>query len=952
MSALHHQIEEAVEPVSQFWPMKSFVHHNPIHGLEHLPFDEAIREAKQLFGAEGYLPNDEYRGFYEAGRIQDRSVDRALALVGPRADASISLASRTVSAAEIQRIHLLHGIDALEPALFDWRFASGRVLSESRTGVASEVALDELWQLVLTMLELVDPRVEGHAGDAVEANAAKAELPYRRTLSDWIDELAGSSIVATIDEQMIKWVSSFVDEGMAGWTMPGKRSGFYAAWRELAAHDASGAFLGIDRFADKVSALPTDPEAAIGRSLEALQIPEARWTDYLTRVLAQLPGWTGFIRWRGLNPDDLTQKECPIDVVHYLGVRLFYEAELAHVEARRRWGVDGTLPAVTSYLDNHRAAPSSSMSANKLAVCRDAWRVFHLVQFLGLPADAARAMTKEDATTLLSWLDAFPADRHGPVWLEAYEDSYRDDILSKLAGHRGTVPVADGRPLAQVAFCIDVRSEPFRRHFEQAGSFETFGYAGFFGIPISHRVFDTAESPALCPVLLTPSTAVFELPREGQQEALERYASGSRWKQFGEQLFHDLKHNPVASFLLVDVLGLFFSAGLVGKTMIRRPYEALVRAVRRWFVRPVATEIDVGLDTGAPPKVVGRPTELTRGFTIEEQATFVENGLRTVGLTKNLGRFVVLCGHGGNSDNNPYYAALDCGACGGRPGDPNARVFAEMGNAPDVRAELAKRGLEIPADTWFLPGKHDTNTDRVDLYDLQDVPESHHDDLQVLREGFEEGGAQQARERCGRIPGTPRGMSAKQAYAHVDARSFDWANPRPEWGLSGNAAFIIGRRTLTKGLDLGGRTFLHSYDYTTDPEGAILEKIMTAPLVVGEWINMEHYFSATDPWSYGSGSKVIHNVVSGIGVMYGAQSDLATGLPLQTVNDGEIHKHEPMRLLTIIEADPSVIGSIISRHEILQQLFHNEWVNLVALDPEAFEFHRYYKDATWAPVQP
>jgi uncharacterized protein YbcC (UPF0753/DUF2309 family) len=394
MNALHHQIEEAVEPVSQFWPMKSFVHHNPIHGLEHLPFDEAIREAKQLFGAEGYLPNDEYRGFYEAGRIQDRSVDRALALVGPKADASVSLASRTISAAEVQRIHLLHGIDALEPALFDWRFASGRVLSESRTGVASEVAVDELWQLVLTMLELVDPRVEDHAADAVEANAARAELPYRRTLSDWVDELAGSSIVATIDEQMIKWVSSFVDEGMAGWTMPGKRSGFYAAWRELAVHDASGAFLGIDRFAEKVSALPTDPEAAIGRSLEALQIPEARWTDYLTRVLAQLPGWTGFIRWRGLNPDDLTQRECPIDVVHYLGVRLFYEAELAHVEARRRWGVEGTVPAVASYLDNHRAAPSSSVSANKLAVCRDAWRVSRRVSRRSARSGVARSLRR------------------------------------------------------------------------------------------------------------------------------------------------------------------------------------------------------------------------------------------------------------------------------------------------------------------------------------------------------------------------------------------------------------------------------------------------------------------------------------------------------------------------------------------------------------------------------
>ncbi len=950
-STLLHQIEEAVEPVSQFWPMKSFVHHNPIHGLEHLPFDEAIQEAKHLFGAEGYLPNDEYRGFYQAGRIRERNVERAFAHVGPETDDSIALASRTVSANEVQLLHLLHGINALEPALFDWQFNSEGALTQHRPGANTNVDLDELWQQVLSVLDLVDPRVARNDNVPKEISNLHPELPFRRSLSDWLDELTESSIVATIDEHMIKWVSSFVDEGMAGWQMPGKRSGFYAGWRELAAYDASGRFLGIDRFAEKIAELPDDPEAAIKQSLGKLQIPEARWTDYLTRVLAQLSGWTGYVRWRGLNPDDLLQKECPIDIVHYLAARLFYEAELVGVEARRQWGIDGTLPAVTRYLEEHGDTDIASVSPNKLAVCRDAWRVFHLAQFLALPADAVRAITNDHASKILGWLDAFPENQHGPVWLEAYEDSYREGILSKIAANRDAVPEGGERPLAQVAFCIDVRSEPFRRHFESVGQFETFGYAGFFGIPISHRVFDTDESPALCPVLLSPSNALFELPREGQEQALSSYASGSRWKKFGEQLFHDLKHNPVASFLLVDVLGVFFSFGLVGKTMIRRPWEALVRATDRWFVRPVATEINVGVDTGEPPKVVGEPTTLIRGFTIEEQATFVENGLRTVGLVKNFGRFIVLCGHGGSSDNNPYFAALDCGACGGRPGDPNARVFAAMGNSPAVREELARRGLEISADTWFMPGKHNTNTDRVELYDLEDVPESHRDDLQALRAGFEEGGAQQALERCGRIPGTPRNMTSKQAYAHVEARSFDWANSRPEWGLSGNAAFIIGRRTITKGVDLGGRTFLHSYDSRTDPEGAILEKIMTAPLVVGEWINMEHYFSATDPWKYGSGSKVIHNVVSGIGLMYGAQSDLATGLPLQTVNDGQTHKHEPMRLLTIIEADPQIIGAIISRHDVLQQFFHNEWVNLVALDPASYEFHRYYKDATWRSVE-
>ena len=84
---------------------------------------------------------------------------------------------------------------------------------------------------------------------------------------------------------------------------------------------------------------------------------------------------------------------------------------------------------------------------------------------------------------------------------------------------------------------------------------------------------------------------------------------------------------------------------------------------------------------------------------------------------------------------------------------------------------------------------------------------------------------------------------------------------------------------------------------------------------------MQYYTSATDPWKYGSGSKVIHNVVGGVGVMYGAQSDLATGLPLQTVNDGDVHFHEPMRLLILIEANKEILSAIIGKHEILQKFF-------------------------------
>jgi uncharacterized protein YbcC (UPF0753/DUF2309 family) len=422
-------------------------------------------------------------------------------------------------------------------------------------------------------------------------------------------------------------------------------------------------------------------------------------------------------------------------------------------------------------------------------------------------------------------------------------------------------------------------------------------------------------------------------------------------------MFHDLKQNPIGSFMLIAVMGSLFGLGLIGKTLIQRPHEAVKERMRRWFTYPVATQISVNNVRGEPNGTVphsngtdGPPHQLPLGFTASEQATFVENGLRTIGMTKNFGRFIVPCGHGSVSDNNPYFGALHCGACGGNHGDPNARVFAAMGNNPEVRRLLKERGLVIPDDTWFLGAKHITTNDRIQFYDVDDVPATHREDLSVMMSDLEKAGAHQALERCRRMPRAPKAVSPDRAYRHVAGRSVDWANVRPEWGLSGNAAFIIGRRDFTKGLDLGGRVFLHSYDPESDAEGRILEKILTAPLIVGEWINMEHYFSAVDPWFYGSGSKVIHNVVSGVGVMLGSQSDLQTGLPLQTVNDGAKHYHEPMRLLTIIEAPASRISPLIQKHTVLQQLFHNQWVNLIAVDPATFGFRRYNPDSTWESV--
>lgn len=982
----------ASEAIAPFWPMRTMVAQNPLHGLEYLPFDQAVRKGKELLGGNGYLSNEEYRQFYLNGRITKESFRRAFSRVGPRPEKEVSIdfKSRKVTSKDVWQLHLLFGFEELPQSLLEFELSSGGAIKQFRQDLPEksqkqiiektikesehcyerpeETYLKNLWESVLATFELSGLHPSPQISDSLHSQELSSVfLPSHQTISDWIDGLSeGEGVVEQINNQIIKWITAFTDEGLAGWEMPGREEGFYLVWKNLAQKDFSGQLLGIKDFPKKILDLPATPEEAISYSLHQLEIPQEQWKDYLSKQLSLLPGWTRYIRWLGEHPiygehpKYHAQQKHPVDITQYLAVRLFYEVELTNIKCQKEWGIDGTISSLSAYWNNRSEDYQQKINnelqpgdPTKQMKCRCAWRLFHLAQFLELSPKEINDLSLTNAQMLLQWLDDFPLDQHGCVWIEAYEDSFREKMLKNISAHRGKTPELATRPHAQLAFCIDVRSESFRRHIETQGPYETFGFAGFFGIPISHQAFDSDQRASLCPVLLTPNHAVTETPRSGEEAALKKYSSGTRWRQLGQHFFHDMKHNPIGSMMVIDVLGLFFSLGLLGKTFLQKTFRGITSTIENRLTQKVSTQISVSAPSDPEhPKIgevnaKGIPEGLSQGFSLEERATFIENALRAMGLTKNFARFICLCGHGSETENNPYYGALDCGACGGAPGDANARVFASMANEPEVRSILKEKGLLIPNDTWFLPGKHNTTTDRVEFYDLEELPDSYTKDFQTLKKDLEEAGARQALERCYRIPSAPTKISPEQAFAHVDERSCDWANTRPEWGLAGNGAFIIGRRKLTRGLDLGGRAFLHSYDPVADSEGIILEKIMTAPLIVGEWINMGYYFPSVDPWTYGSGSKVLHNVVGGVGMMLGSQSDLQMGFPLQTVNNGNIHYHEPMRLLAIIEHAPHVISSIVQKHAILQQLFHNQWLNLIALDSNHFEFHRYNADQTW-----
>lgn len=509
--------------------------------------------------------------------------------------------------------------------------------------------------------------------------------------------------------------------------------------------------------------------------------------------------------------------------------------------------------------------------------------------------------------------------QEGLYWLEAWEESYRKNLTDKLWENRDKKePVS--RPAAQFVFCIDVRSEVFRRHLEQCGGYETYGFAGFFGVPIRHKAFGQHLLSDSCPVLLQPQFMTTDQPCCGQEENASKYLKNARTASGLWTMLQKLKNDIAAPFAMVEGTGAVFGLGMMVRTFIPASARAMLSRIKRLWLPDVKLE-----------PTIAKSAESEMGLSLSERIFHAEAALKIMGLTKNFAPYVFLTGHGGETVNNPYASSLDCGACGGNHGGPNARIMASIFNEPAVRKGLKERGLNIPDDTIFVPALHNTTTDGLSILGDYKVPPHILRDLEKARSL-----ANQERCKCFSTSNKP------------DMRAGDWAEVRPEWGLARNAAFLVGPRSMTKNLNLEGRTFLHSYNWEEDTDGKSLEIILTAPMIVAQWINTQYYFSTLDNAVYGSGSKTTHNVVGKIGVMQGNASDLMTGLALQSVMKkyGELY-HEPLRLMTVVKAPLNRVASVVSANEILQTLFDNNWVALVAIDPETGKFLRYGQGKTW-----
>ena len=700
--------------------------------------------------------------------------------------------------------------------------------------------------------------VPGTALDAASVRAAVAasEAPPQAlsTVADLAAQASGIDWPAIVTDRIGHWAAGWFDQGQALWAAP-QGHGAYHAWRSYATHDLSTEIAGLSGFAAFVDAAPQRPDEALAQSSRALGLTEDARPTVFHRLFMTLGGWAQIARWR------------------------LWQAEL-------KGGTDSAL---------------TEMLAIRL--------VFE---------DALLAHYHDDIGEL--WAETVKA-HEAP--LVPSDDQVIDMILQEAAdraAQRGLIstvsethdPAKPERPAVQATFCIDVRSEVFRRALEGLSpEIETIGFAGFFGLPLLHRKFGSVLEETHLPVLLNPGVTSASATSSELTEKEDRVRILARttraWGRF--------KLAAVSSFAFVEAAGPIY----VGKLF----RDALGLPARAREHDP-APQLDPSLDLAA-------------------RIDIADTVLRAMSMTSGFGRIVMLAGHGANVVNNAHASALHCGACGGQTGEVSARALAVLLNDPDVRNGVDKKGITIPEDTLFLGALHDTTTDTITLF-TQDVKATkHRSGLKQLENWLTSAGQIARGERALRLPRADR----ESDIAH---RSRDWAEVRPEWALAGCKAFIAAPRNRTAGKSLEGRAFLHSYDWKQDSDFGVLELIMTAPVVVASWISLQYYGSTVSPRTFGAGNKLLHNVVGGIGVIEGNGGPPRVGLSWQSVHDGEALAHEPLRLSVMIEAPREAMISVLEKHPGVRDLFDNRWLHLFALDEEGQVAWRYSGDLQWEAV--
>jgi|GEM_PF-6025113 len=467
---------------------------------------------------------------------------------------------------------------------------------------------------------------------------------------------------------------------------------------------------------------------------------------------------------------------------------------------------------------------------------------------------------------------------------EVYEENVFDEYLFQL---KKTPSVEKSiTPAYQAVFCMDDRETPLRSAAEKRDPhLKTFGAAGHYGLLMMYHHSHSAFSKKHCPTPAVPTYII----RETTKTKLQNKKS------------------------LDYVRELFFP-------LWKKNLEAIEEV-------EMTSVLDVFRSDESVTEVAG----LKPGYTFEEGADLIYSQLKVIGLL-DLAELVVITGHGSTSANNQYFTAYGCGACSGRAGAVNARIFCLMANEPEIRKIIKdKYQFEIPVNTYFQAAFHDTTQDLLRIFDISRLP-SH---LKAKYHSFKSNMAKALEDNA-------KSRVEKFYYKTFDGiketrfRAASFFQPRPELGHTNVSYSIVGRRDNFKHITMNRPAFFQSYDPTIDPDASLLTSSLSAVIPVTSGINLDYFFSSVDNQRLGAGSKLPQNVVGHFGVSHGTESDLRFGLPYQMID-----QNRATRIFILVEQTPELALLAVKRHAGLYQIVSNAWIYYGSYDVVSGDIHVY-----------
>ncbi|WP_417514633.1 YbcC family protein [Marinobacter sp.] len=701
-----------------------------------------------------------------------------------------------------------------------------------------------------------------------------AREPLGFSILDVFPENAeGVKAADAVCDEIGRLCGAFFDARQARWSSDSSRhgqKGFFEFWLEAAQQDLSLDYrTGIAGARKRIKALPVSRTEAVERAVGLINLNADDLEMLCHNLLMRLLGWASWssgMDWRaGLAGDDSDARES------LLSVLLVWESVAIECAA-----------------------------ADQVAARAEAWKKIRQTVKVNAFDGGSVVDAANDPEEKLLW-----------IWQRAYEIGYQRKLVQILGENsRKDVDRDAGAELkeagadVQAVFCIDVRSEVMRRHLENDNpKIQTLGFAGFFGLPVSHQSHGPFSEVQRLPGLLAPAYRLIDT--EGSFESDNALNRELDQREITRESVRNAKYSSLSTFTLVETTGLAWAWKLFKDSLHQKKH--------RKPEKPGSLAGTLVHHLGGDPLATPEKVKLVAGF------------LQGMSLTGNFAPILMFVGHGTQTDNNPNHAGMACGACGGQSGGVNARLAAALFNEVEVREGLAAEGIHIPDSTWAVAAEHCTVTDEITIFDQESVPASHQVLLAELQASFLNAGREARKERA--TPLKLNGLDDKELLAAMHKRAVDWSEVRPEWGLANNAAIIFAKRDLTRGKNLAGRVFLHDYDPELDTGGQVLEALMSAPMMVANWINLQYFASVTVPEVYGAGNKLLHSVVGGnLGVIEGNGTDLRIGLPLQSVHDGIYWRHEPLRLTVLIDAPRERIEAIVERQPDIARLVNNQWL--------------------------